>query len=95
MTHLPSIPLSNKAAQGKCSRKVEMKDSALRRQSQGLKFLSAPEEAGLSCFKKGLWGCMGLSNKQQNQVPHVGQISNKFKIEQVLLREGVPTDAGG
>lgn len=28
------------------------------------------------------------------KVPHVGQISNKFKIEQALLREGVPTDAG-
>lgn len=30
----------------------------------------------------------------KNTVPSVGQISNRAKIEQALLREGVPTDVG-
>lgn len=41
-----------------------------------------------------LHGALQQTAQLQKQLPHVGQISNKLKIEQVLLREGVPTDAG-
>lgn len=40
-----------------------------------------------------LHGALQQTAQLQKQLPHVGQTSNTFKIEQVLLREGVPTDA--
>lgn len=104
----PSYPflLYKKTAQGKCSINLDMTNSALRRQGQ--RQSSAQLSSERSCFKKSIsrahggglagwgdtaWGSPTYSTALK-KVPHVGQISNKFKIEQALLREGVPTDAG-
>lgn len=39
-------------------------------------------------------GALQHTAQLKNTVPCVGQTSNEVKIEQALLREGVPTDVG-